>query len=257
MSIEEDKATDEINDSPLLESFEKLTTEEDKVVNEINDSPLRRLFEKLTTTNDINDLLSLLDSNKEEIKAANELNNFEEVYENSYYDVDFYKVAAFKQTYGLCPECNQQNVDNNWCKECNSKRFQQNFGNWTSGNEHIDNFIRDSQLKPRNKNEILEWIPYTKLRNIKKIARGGFGEVYKGVWLDGLISHWDYEKQDWERITNELNEQYYEDANNDSEIKNPLESSEKYGYNIVLKSLNNSSKNDENFKKFLSEVSDY
>lgn len=65
-------------------------------------------------------------------------------------------------------------------------------------------------FKIRNQNqgiyELLEWISYTKLRNIKKITVGGFGIVYKGVWLDGLISHWDYEKQDWKRVTHELNE---------------------------------------------------
>ncbi|RGB37565.1 hypothetical protein C1646_42742 [Rhizophagus diaphanus] len=181
------------------------------------------------TANDISSLLELLD------KLAIE-STFEEYYEHSDYDVDYYgESVVLKQTYGLCPECNQPNTDRNWCKECNSKRFQQNFDNWTSGNEHIDNFIRDSQLEPRNKNELLEWIPYTKLRNIKEITKGGFGIVYKGVWLDGLISHWDYEKQDWERVTHELNERNYEDANNDSKIEKPLESSEKYGYLIVIK----------------------
>ena len=30
-----------------------------------------------------------------------------------------------------------------------SKKFQQNFGNWTSRNEYIDKFIQDSQLNAR------------------------------------------------------------------------------------------------------------
>src|SRR2546430_830000 len=36
--------------------------------------------------------------------------------------------------HGSCPECNQPSTGKRWCKECNSKKFQQNFGNWTSGN---------------------------------------------------------------------------------------------------------------------------
>ncbi|GES78852.1 kinase-like domain-containing protein [Rhizophagus clarus] len=200
MSTEDDNAINEINDSSLLESFEKMTTEEDKVVNETNEPLLKKLLSEMPLW-DTNFLSSLLESfNKvdtEEINAANEIIDFEKIYENSYYEIDIYKELKYKQNYGLCPECNQPNTSENWCEECNSKRFQQNF--------------------------------------------------------DGLINHWDYEKQDWERITNELDEQNYEDANNDTEIKNPLKSSEKYGYRIVLKSLNNSSKNDENFKKFLDE----
>jgi hypothetical protein len=39
--------------------------------------------------------------------------------------------------YGLCKECKQ-----GWCQSCNSKHFQQNFENWTSGNRDIDEFIQ-------------------------------------------------------------------------------------------------------------------
>ena len=38
-------------------------------------------------------------------------------------------------------ECYQINTGINWCQICNSKRFQQNFNNWTSGNNNIDKFI--------------------------------------------------------------------------------------------------------------------
>src|SRR6266542_5115630 len=58
-------------------------------------------------------------------------------------DLDFYEQLILNQEYGLCPECNQPNTYDNWCKECYSKKFQQNFGNWTSGNEYIDKFIQE------------------------------------------------------------------------------------------------------------------
>ena len=44
--------------------------------------------------------------------------------------------------YGLCKECKQPNICDNWCQSCNGKRFQQNFQNWTSGNHDIDELIQ-------------------------------------------------------------------------------------------------------------------
>ena len=101
--------------------------------------------------------------------------------------------------------------------------------------------------------ELLEWIPYNRLRNIQFLAQGGFSTVYEGIWLDGKIESWDYEKQDWKRIQLKLNERSYKDANK-PKIKNPLKSNELYGYPVVLKSLNDSSNINEDF---LNEVSSY
>src|SRR4051812_33414777 len=49
-----------------------------------------------------------------------------------------------EQKYGKCIECKQINTGRNWCQSCNSKRFQQNFINWTSGNDDVDNFIQNT-----------------------------------------------------------------------------------------------------------------
>ncbi|EXX64962.1 Kic1p [Rhizophagus irregularis DAOM 197198w] len=153
---------------------------------------------------------------------------------------------TYNQPYGLCSECNRPNTWKFWCKECYSKKFQQNFDNWTSGNKQIDKFIQELQLNTRSWVELLEWIPYNRLRNIKFLAQGGFSTIYKAIWLDGGISRWDYEKQGWKRCVNNLNEQDYKDVNN-SQIKNPLKIDEKYGFLIVLKSLNDSSNINEDF----------
>ena len=69
--------------------------------------------------------------------------------------------------FGECSSCKQLNTSHGWCQNCNSKRFQQNFDKWTSGNKYIDKFIQEAQLKARNRYEIIEWIPYNSLRNIK------------------------------------------------------------------------------------------
>ncbi len=74
--------------------------------------------------------------------------------------------------------------------------FQHNFFNWTSGNDFIDKFIQKSQLNAQYTNQILEWIPYNRFKNIEYFDKGGFSTVYKAIWLDGPIEYWsDYEKK--------------------------------------------------------------
>src|ERR1051325_4849574 len=52
------------------------------------------------------------------------------------------------KTNGLCEKCKQPKTSDLWCQICNAKRFQQNFKNWTSGNDDdVDKFIQKTQLK--------------------------------------------------------------------------------------------------------------
>ncbi|RGB32960.1 hypothetical protein C1646_762276 [Rhizophagus diaphanus] len=92
----------------------------------------------------------------------------------------------------------------NMCKKCNftcnAIYFQQNFENWTSGNDDIDKFIQVTQLSShRDVKEVLEWIPYDRLYNIKCIVKDKFGKTYRANWIDGNISYWDNENQNWKR----------------------------------------------------------
>jgi serine/threonine protein kinase len=98
-------------------------------------------------------------------------------------------------------------IDELICKECNeiciAKRFQQNFKNWTSGNNDIDKIIQDSQLSDHYETKkALEWIPYDRFHNIKYIAKGGFGKVYKANWIDGPIDKWSKKHNNWIRKNN-------------------------------------------------------
>ena len=140
---------------------------------------------------------------------------------------------------GLCPECNKPYTDTfyDWCNQCNAKRFQQDFPNWTSGNKYIDNFIQEAQLNAKHPGKILEWIPYNRLTNIKYLAKGGFSTVYNAIWLDGLIQNWDYDNKQWSRYTEDI-----DDIDGINSIK---------GREVVIKSLNNSSNINE---EFLNEV---
>ncbi|GBB84951.1 hypothetical protein RclHR1_11540001 [Rhizophagus clarus] len=101
---------------------------------------------------------------------------------------------------GICKECGQKNTGYEWCKECNAKHFQQNFKNWTSGNDDIDNVIQGTQLSAIYNHGVLEWIPYNKFYDIEYIAKGGFGKVFKAKWIDGYIWSWDNKIKNWERM---------------------------------------------------------
>ncbi|RHZ79181.1 hypothetical protein Glove_151g43 [Diversispora epigaea] len=101
----------------------------------------------------------------------------------------------------ICPECNQRytRVLLRWCKPCNLKHFQNDFNKWTSENDVIDKFIQDAQQNASNDWEVIEWIPYDRFKDIKEIAKGGFGIIYKAKWIDGPIKRWEVENQLWLR----------------------------------------------------------
>uniref|UniRef100_U9TB42 Uncharacterized protein n=1 Tax=Rhizophagus irregularis (strain DAOM 181602 / DAOM 197198 / MUCL 43194) TaxID=747089 RepID=U9TB42_RHIID len=91
-----------------------------------------------------------------------------------------------------CKQCN--NI-------CNAIYFQLNFGNWTSGNNIIDEFIQNSQLlshKNYQLSKALEWIPYNKFYDIECIVKNN-NKVYRANWIDGCINNWNKENQNWQR----------------------------------------------------------
>ncbi|RHZ85080.1 hypothetical protein Glove_71g111 [Diversispora epigaea] len=100
----------------------------------------------------------------------------------------------------ICPECNQENTHYRyWCKPCNSKHCQNDFNNWTSGNDKIDKFIQDAQLNANHYLYAIEWIPYDRFKDVKQIGKGGFGTIHYARWIDGYIREWDIENQQWKR----------------------------------------------------------
>ncbi|PKC00414.1 HCP-like protein [Rhizophagus irregularis] len=131
---------------------------------------------------------------------------------------------SFKNEVGLCNECEQPYIDYQWCQQCNTVRFQQDFSKWTSKNEFIDKFIQEAQLNAKNSYKSLEWIPYEKLSSINYYDKGGFSEIHKAIWSYGPIFSWNFDKQQWNRQTD---------------------------YEVILKTLKNSSSLN---SKFLDEV---
>ena len=89
----------------------------------------------------------------------------------------------------FCSKCGKEYTDNynryySWCKPCQIDYLKTI--NLTSGNDKIDNFIQEMQLKIENAGDIVfEWIPYNQFSDIKEIGRGGFATVYLAIWKDG------------------------------------------------------------------------
>ena len=46
--------------------------------------------------------------------------------------------------------------------------------------------MKEFQIRALRNENAIEWIPFNKLSDVKKIGEGGFGSVYKATWLDGI-----------------------------------------------------------------------
>lgn len=163
-------------------------------------------------------------------------------------DESYYETAISNKEFGSCYKCGCPQTDDDWCQNCSSKLFE--LCKWTSGNLIIDKFIREAQSKARNHGEVIEWILYENLRNIKYLTQGGFSTIYKAIWLDGYILRLNHDKQKWERKLEKVD--YLDYKNEKNNIDLPLKEDEKYGLHVVLKNLNNSLNINEDF---LNEVS--
>ena len=76
------------------------------------------------------------------------------------------------------------------CKICEINHLKNNFTNWTSGNEEIDNLIKETQLKISSAYDIIfEWIPYDQFSNIKEIDKSDGTKLYFATWKHGPLRY--------------------------------------------------------------------
>ncbi|GBC02165.1 hypothetical protein RclHR1_04490011 [Rhizophagus clarus] len=81
--------------------------------------------------------------------------------------------------------------ENKWCKSCHINHLKNNFANWASGNEKIDNFIQQKQLNIKTSYDLIfEWIPFNEFIEIRK------GESSVAVWKEGPLCY-DIIEKEW------------------------------------------------------------
>ena len=54
-------------------------------------------------------------------------------------------------------------------------------------------------METQGPGNIVEWITYNNLQNIKYLTKGGCSEVYTANWIDGCYYEWDSKEQQQKR----------------------------------------------------------
>ncbi|CAB4439856.1 unnamed protein product [Rhizophagus irregularis] len=147
-----------------------------------------------------NVILKSLDINEFSSKA----NNYDKMYGMSQNpDTKEYFIVLPNNKY--CEKCGELYTYDcsGLCKPCNINYFKNEFKNWTSGNEIIDNFILEMQLKNNGYNKIVEWIPYNQFINIKEIGKvDDITAMYSAIWKNGPLYYRN--QNEWIRKSNEI-----------------------------------------------------
>ncbi|GET53141.1 kinase-like domain-containing protein [Rhizophagus irregularis DAOM 181602=DAOM 197198] len=95
----------------------------------------------------------------------------------------------------FCINCIFNIFDNKGCKRCQINYLKENFTNWSSGNEKIDNFIQKRQSEINDPYEtVLEWIPYNQFHDIN---------LFTANWKDGPL-YWDRYIRKYNKKSNEV-----------------------------------------------------
>ncbi|GBC01918.1 hypothetical protein RclHR1_04390003 [Rhizophagus clarus] len=87
-----------------------------------------------------------------------------------------------------CKKCGGEytNECGKWCKPCSINDLKTN----TSGNEKIDNLIKNIQLKINKYDDIVfEWIPYDQFKDIKETSRSELTKECSAVWVNGPLCY--------------------------------------------------------------------
>ncbi|GBB92637.1 hypothetical protein RclHR1_20390002 [Rhizophagus clarus] len=112
---------------------------------------------------------------------------------------EYILVVHHKYSKKYCEKCDKEYIkpDHNWCEPCQINYLKNNFINWTSGNEKIDEFIQKKQLNINNENSnVFEWIPYNEFIDIKEIG------YTTAIRKEGTL-YFDTNKMRWKRTTYE------------------------------------------------------
>jgi hypothetical protein len=64
------------------------------------------------------------------------------------------------------------------------KTIKSILGIWTTGNNEIDDIIKETQRTASKHRKPWKWIPYDKFEDVKFLAKGGYGHVYSAWCTD-------------------------------------------------------------------------
>jgi hypothetical protein len=146
-------------------------------------------------------LTESIQRNEEKIAKMN--NKYAEmIIDSKKNQIDIPKPISQRLMYGSCLSCHKVLDVEDWCKVCETRKFEQNFKNWTSGYSKIDQLIQESQLNAIDGLDYLEWIDYKEIIDIEYITRGGFGKIFKGVWTKGPKHRLNGAGQAWKNVPN-------------------------------------------------------
>ncbi|RGB28463.1 kinase-like domain-containing protein [Rhizophagus diaphanus] len=110
------------------------------------------------------------------------------------------KPMELRLKYGSCLSCYRVLNVGDWCKVCETRKFEQNFKNWTSGYPKIDQLIRESQLNAIDGLDYFEWIDYEEFMDVEYITEGAFGKIFKGKWTRGPKHQLHSVSRDWTNV---------------------------------------------------------
>ena len=110
------------------------------------------------------------------------------------------KVLYNSGTKRICENCKQECLATLYCEYCIRNYLKENFSNWKSENDDINNLIQKCQMETLEPRAIMEWIPYSNLYDIKYLTKGGCSEIYTADWIDGRYDKWDSKEKKLTRI---------------------------------------------------------
>ncbi|GBB94496.1 hypothetical protein RclHR1_23680001 [Rhizophagus clarus] len=173
--------------------------------NQLVNAAIKRAF-ALVDHNIYNDIHKQYEFKKQTILADESLTENEKneaiIMITKAYDGD--KINSGQGTKRICENCNQECLATLHCEYCVRNYLKENFSNWKSGNDNIDNLIQECQMKTSKPDKIVEWIPYNNLKNIKYLTKGGCSEIYTAEWIDGRYEEWDSKKQQLKRFGSQI-----------------------------------------------------
>ncbi|RGB35660.1 hypothetical protein C1646_111031 [Rhizophagus diaphanus] len=179
------------------------------------DGPLRYNVDKKEYVRNLNqtvDLKCVYDSQNIIDEFLNEVATYSKAWTISFHSDKISKIYGISQhpdtkdyimvlKSKYCENCSKNYVSNNemntLCKPCQINHLKKNLTSWFSGNDEIDDFIQEMQLKINyHNNLVFEWVPYTQFNDIKKISNIDDSiTIYSAIWEDGPLCYKEYDEE--------------------------------------------------------------